>query len=249
MRFAANWCRHILSPGFCYFISQPFLESFHLNSASKYSALEIGLWVRIAVDRFVRDLKISFECEHRLIRLPSRLFRCETLENLELRKVIFLEVPSRFSFRSLRTLRLLSVKYADEDSFIRLISSSLVLENLVVHSCSDDNVAIFTINVPSLRCLTVWNTFQDNGPNYNLFVIHSHFLNKLNIVDEFGKVIVIGKMPELVEANLLTMNTRGNALESLTHVKRLSLTLDGVVIRCSSLIFIFCGSNTLANRV
>lgn len=40
------------------------LECFHLNIASECSASEIGLWVRIAVDRFVRDLKISFYYDH-----------------------------------------------------------------------------------------------------------------------------------------------------------------------------------------
>lgn len=109
--------------------------------------------------------------------------------------MIFLDDPLRFSLRSLRTLRLLSVKYADEDSFIRLISSSSVLENLVVASCSDDNGVTFTINVPSLRNLTVRNTLQDSGPNANSFVIHSHSLNQLNIVDEFGEVNLIGKFP------------------------------------------------------
>lgn len=131
----------------------PVLESFRLSRESKCSASQIELWVRFAIDRFVHDLKIRFESEHCLIRLPSRLFRCDTLETLELKNVVFLEVPSRFSFQSLKTLRLLSVKYADEKSFIRLISSSAILENLVVESCSDDNVETFTINVASLSSL------------------------------------------------------------------------------------------------
>lgn len=208
----------------------PVIESFHLTKAYECSDSEIYLWVRIAVDRFVRDLKISFINEHCLIRLPSRLFRCETLETLELHRVIFLDVPSRFSLRSLKTLRLRAVKYADEESFTRLISSFPLLKNLVVHSCSDDNVETFTIDVPSLRSLTVWNTLQDSGPNYSLFVIHPHSLNHLDIVSEYGEVNVMGKMPKLVEANLHTLATPGNALESLAFAKRLSLTLYGLVI-------------------
>ncbi|CAH8279894.1 unnamed protein product [Arabidopsis lyrata] len=203
----------------------PVLESFRLSRESTCSASQIELWVRFAIDRFVHDLKIRFESEHCLIRLPSRLFRCDTLETLELKNVVFLEVPSRFSFQSLKTLRLLSVKYADEKSFIRLISSSAILENLVVESCSDDNVETFTINVASLSSLTVRNTLQESGPNYSLFVIHSRSLKKLNIVDECGEVNVTDKLTELVEAKVHTMETKGNALESLTFVKRLSLTL------------------------
>lgn len=70
------------------------LESFHLNSALECNSLEIGLWVRIAVDPFMRDLEISFYYDHGLVKLPSRLFRCETIEILELHRVIVLEVPS-----------------------------------------------------------------------------------------------------------------------------------------------------------
>ncbi|KAL0897721.1 hypothetical protein Bca101_081682 [Brassica carinata] len=206
----------------------PVIESFHLTKDYECSDSEIYLWVRITVDRFVRDLKISFINEHCLIRLPSRLFRCETLETLELHRVIFLDVPSLFSLRSLKTLRLRAVKYADVESFVRLITSSPLLENLVVHSCSDDNVETFTIDVPSLRSLTVWNTLQDSGPNYSLFVIHPHSLNHLDIVSEYGEVNVMGKMPKLVEANLHTLETPGNALESLAFAKRLSLTLYGL---------------------
>lgn len=36
------------------------LERFHLNTTSECSLSQIGLWVRIAVDRFVHNLKISF---------------------------------------------------------------------------------------------------------------------------------------------------------------------------------------------
>ncbi|KAJ4902906.1 F-box/FBD/LRR-repeat protein [Raphanus sativus] len=201
------------------------------DSLLKTNGLILWTAVRIAVDRFVRDLKISFtDGVHRFIRLPSRLFRCETLETLELHKVIFLDVPRRVSLKSLRTLRLRAVKYADEESFVRLISSSPVLENLVVHSCSDDNVETFTIDVPSLRSLTVWNTLQDSDdPDNNLFVLqHPHSLNHLDIVNEYGEVNVMGEMPELVEASLNTFATRGNAWESLAFAKRLSLTLYGL---------------------
>ncbi|KAG5383089.1 hypothetical protein IGI04_034559 [Brassica rapa subsp. trilocularis] len=91
------------------------LESFHLNIASECSASQIGLWVRIAVDRFVRDLKISFYYDHGLVSLPSRLFRC-------------------FTFRSLVKLRLLSVIYSDDESFSSLISTCPVLEELAVET-------------------------------------------------------------------------------------------------------------------
>ncbi|XP_020877313.1 F-box/FBD/LRR-repeat protein At5g56420-like [Arabidopsis lyrata subsp. lyrata] len=204
----------------------PVLETFHLNVASDRLALEVDLWIRIAVERFVRDLKISFNYDHGLIRLPSSFFRCETLETLELHRVVLLEVPSRFSFRSLRTLRLRSVKYSDEELFCRIISCCPVLEDLDVESCNNDNVATFTVNVPSLRSLTVRNSLLECRPDNHLFVIHSHSLKLLSILDYCGEVSIIGNMPELVEANLQTLSRHENVLKSLNSIRRLSLCLD-----------------------
>lgn len=94
----------------------------------------------------------------------------------------------------------------------------------------------FTIDVPSLLSLTVWNNSEDH---YKRFVIHSHSLNKLDIVEEQGEVNLISDMPELVEASLRTYESKGNVLESLTFVKRLSLSLDYRVIHSSPLVFFF----------
>ncbi|CAN7038753.1 unnamed protein product [Brassica rapa subsp. trilocularis] len=203
------------------------LERFHLYSASECSAWEIGLWVRIAVDRFVRDLKISFCYDHFLVNLPSRLFRCETLETLQLRRVILSEVPCRLSFPSLTKLRLLSVKYSDDESFSRLVSNCPILEDLVVETCHGDNVATFTVNLPSLQSLSVRNTVRESPPDDHLFVIHSQSLKQLNIVDYFGELELIGNLPKLVEANLQSMSFHTNVLESFTFVRRLYVCLDG----------------------
>ncbi|XP_010418040.1 PREDICTED: F-box/FBD/LRR-repeat protein At5g56420-like [Camelina sativa] len=205
----------------------PVVESFHLTRRSECSALQMESWVRFAVDRFVRDLKIDFEylSEHCRIRLPSGLFRCETLETLELNRVILSEVPSRVSLPSLKTLRLICLKYTDEGSFIRLVSSSPVLEDLDVwNSSKDNNGKTFTINVPSLRSLTVFHMMEDADTNDNVFVIHSPSLNHLDIFEEYGKFNIIGDFPKVVEASL-EIDSQGNVLESLTFVKRLSLSL------------------------
>lgn len=109
---------------------------------------------------------------------------------------------------------------------------------------------IFTIDVPSLRSLTVWNTSGDPEPGYSLLVIHSHSLNVLDVVDEWGEVNVMGEMSELVEASLNTLATRGNVLGSLTFAKRLSLTLalKGLVICLFFLFFLLCDSNNTCKQ-
>ncbi|KAL1195174.1 F-box/FBD/LRR-repeat protein [Cardamine amara subsp. amara] len=224
-----NNCRNLshLVYGTLLLHKAPVLELFHLNTASECSASEIDLWVRIAVERLVRHLKIAFRYAYRLIRLPSSLFRCETLETLELRKVILLEVPSQFSFPSLKTLRLLFVKYADEESFVRLISNSPVLEDLVVETCHDDNVATFAINVPSLESFSIRHTLQELETETDVFVVHYHSLKQFTIVDYFGELNLIGNgSPKLVEANLLSVSCHAKVLKSFNRVKRLSLCLN-----------------------
>ncbi|XP_019088662.1 PREDICTED: F-box/FBD/LRR-repeat protein At5g56420-like isoform X2 [Camelina sativa] len=203
------------------------LESFHLNIASECSGSEVGLWVRIALDRFVRDLKISFYNDHGPVRLPSRLFRCETIETLELCRVIALDVPCRFSFRSLKKLRLLSVRYSDEESFSRFISNCPVLEDLVVETCEEDNVVTFTVNVASLQSLSISHTLRDIPNSDEVFVIHSHGLKQLKVVDYFGELNLIGNMLKLVEANLQYECLYAKVLEPFTSVKRLYLCLFG----------------------
>ncbi|CAH8332648.1 unnamed protein product [Eruca vesicaria subsp. sativa] len=215
-------------------LSHPVLERFHLNRVSGCCASEIDLWVRIAVDRFVRDSKIWVFPEYGIIRLPSTLFRCENLETLELRKVIISEVPSRVSFQSLKTFCLLFVKYPDEESFVRLISDCPVLEDLVVETCHDDNVVTFTINVPSLEKFSVRHTLQDLETDNDVFVVHYHSLKQLTIVDYFSELKLLGhnnKMPQLIEANLLSVSCHAKVLESFSRLKRISLCLpEGPII-------------------
>ncbi|CAA7062494.1 unnamed protein product [Microthlaspi erraticum] len=207
------------------------LESFYLKSATECSPSEVGLWVRIAVERFVRDLKIIFYGHHGLVHLPSNFFRCETLETLVLDRLIVSEVPCRCSFGSLKKLQLLSLKYSDDESFSRLTSSCPVLEDLVVETCLSDNVVTFTVNVPSLQSLFVrtQSTWQINIPDYHLFVIHSYSMNQLKVAGYRGKFDVIGDMPKFVKANFQSVCRHDKAVESSCFVKPLCVFDEEVV--------------------
>ncbi|XP_010444790.1 PREDICTED: F-box/FBD/LRR-repeat protein At5g56420-like [Camelina sativa] len=131
-----------------------------------------------------------------------------------------LEVPSRVSFQSLKTLRLKLVAYPDEESFVRLISSSPVLGDLLLQNPVGDNIETFTINVPSLHRLTITR----DEKSYLLFVIHCHSLKELDIENDDGEVNLIGDMRELVKANIWTCDS--NVFKSLTFVKTLRLTVE-----------------------
>ncbi|CAF1893650.1 unnamed protein product [Brassica oleracea var. botrytis] len=58
MKSMSEACRS-LCQGLCYLHKAAVLERFHLNSTSECSAWEIGLWVRIAVDRFGDSFRSS----------------------------------------------------------------------------------------------------------------------------------------------------------------------------------------------
>ncbi|CAN6829090.1 unnamed protein product, partial [Brassica oleracea] len=85
------------------------LERFHLNTTSECSLSQIGLWVRIAVDRFVHNLKISS----------------------------FITITVLFCFR---------------------VGS--LYRKLVVETCHKDNVVTFTVDLPSLKSLSVGNIIR-----------------------------------------------------------------------------------------
>lgn len=122
------------------------------------------------------------------------------------------------------------MKYSDEECFFRLISNCPVLEDLAVETCEKDNVVTFTVNVASLQSLSIANTLREFPRVDEVFVIHSHCLKQLNIVDYFGDLNLIGNMSKLVEANLQYVCRRAKVLESFTFVKRLYICLDGEVI-------------------
>ncbi|KAF3576137.1 hypothetical protein DY000_02032273, partial [Brassica cretica] len=134
------------------------LERFHLNTTSECSLSQIGLWVRIAVDRFVHNLKISS----------------------------FITITVLFCFRMTNLSP-------------RLISNCFVLEELVVETCHKDNVVTFTVDLPSLKSLSVGNTIRENPPDDHMFVIRSQSLKRLRIVDYFGELDFIGNLLKLVD--------------------------------------------------
>lgn len=196
----------------------PVLESLCLKIKKfHYSHLDIGIWVRTAVDRRVRTLEIElYPSGEDPIRLPRRFYTCETLKVLTLTNASLL--------RSLKTLHLLSVKYSDEKSFETLLSSCSSLKDLVVKCCPLDNSLIFTIKIPSLQRLSLDNSSKKSLTNCQGFVFDAPSLKYLNLVDYRGYFCLTGDMPELVEADLdIVYDKLDKLLGSLTSVKRLSV--------------------------
>ncbi|CAA7062523.1 unnamed protein product [Microthlaspi erraticum] len=131
------------------------LESLHLKLSRNCSVSHINFWVKIAVDRSVRKLRVNLS--GKTLELPSCLSTCTTLKSLILREVSVEVVTLGFRFPSLKSLHLLSVEFSnDDDSVTSLLQSCPVLEYLVVHQTKDDVDVMFKavpsgFSLPSLK--------------------------------------------------------------------------------------------------
>lgn len=206
----------------------PTLESVHFRIGSIcYTAeSDVGVWVRTVVDRSVRELKISYCSGEEPIRLPKCLFACKTLVVLKLENVSLVDGSSYACFKSIQTLHLVDVKYANDQSLPRIISCCSTLEDLVVQRCPGDNVKVVTVTAPCLKNLSLHKSSQAFEGDDDGFLINAPRLKRIDIEDYWGGFCYIENMPEVVEANVdvIYKNTE-KLMGSLTSVKRLALCL------------------------
>ncbi|XP_013633414.1 PREDICTED: putative F-box/FBD/LRR-repeat protein At1g22000 [Brassica oleracea var. oleracea] len=110
---------------------------------------DVGKWVENAVNRGVRELFFTLQWSADPTRLPKSLNTCKTLLHLRLSHKILVDFPTSSCLPSLERLQLYYVVYKDEASLVALLSSCPVLELLYVMRNEDDNVAKFSVKVPS----------------------------------------------------------------------------------------------------
>ncbi|CAH2069742.1 unnamed protein product [Thlaspi arvense] len=206
----------------------PTLESLHIKIGSKCprADVETGVWVRIAVDRSVRELDISYCSGEEPIRMPKCLFDCRTLVVLKLQNASLVDATSYDCFSALKTLHLLDVKYVDDQSLPSILSCCTTLEDLVVQRCPGDNVKIVNLTAPCLKNLSLHKSSQAFEGDDDGFLIDAPKLKCLDIEDYWGGFCYIEDMPEVVEANVdvIYKNTE-KLMGSLTSIKRLALCL------------------------
>ncbi|KAF3567663.1 hypothetical protein DY000_02011000 [Brassica cretica] len=109
-------------------------------------------------------------------------------------------VPSHACLKSLRTLHLHYVDYKDHSSFPNLLFGCPNLENLLLRH-NQYYGQIFTIAVPSLRTLTIYD--YNDEKDFVGYVINAPSLKYLNIHGfKALNCCLIENAPELVEANI-----------------------------------------------
>ncbi|XP_023632850.1 putative F-box/FBD/LRR-repeat protein At1g22000 [Capsella rubella] len=124
--------------------------------------LDVGNWVDNAVNRGVRGLFLKLLWNAEPTSFPKCLYTCDTLVALTLSNQILVDVSFQARLPSLLSLNLKYVVYKDEDSLVRLLSSSPVLKVLHVHRHEDDNLINFTVKVSSLKTLHYVATWQED---------------------------------------------------------------------------------------
>ncbi|RID47129.1 hypothetical protein BRARA_I03750 [Brassica rapa] len=203
----------------------PVIESFRLDF--RYSRLKpesISMWVSTALSHCLRELDISRgsgPAEPNI--LPSNLYTCITLVILKLDGEILLDVPRMVSLPSLKTLKLQKVRYFNEETLQRLLSSCPVLEDLVVDLDEEDTTGKLTVVVPSLQSLSLVIPWSNDISG---FVMETPALKYFKLVDDNVKshYCLIEHMPNLIEAHLdVAFPDIKSLIGSITSVKRLSI--------------------------
>ncbi|CAA7026791.1 unnamed protein product [Microthlaspi erraticum] len=253
--FSEIVCRTLLSS------NSPVLDSFSLVDISESEvSKDLESWIGIAFARHVRKLVLKLRIDYQvqdLITFPSVFCGCNnTLEILELKyKYLFvLDFPCRVGLKSLKKLDLRYVGFeGGEECVCNLLGGCPSLEDLVVYRKGNYDAKTFTIAVPSLRRLTIKDSFQ--GTRNGGYVIKAPCLKYLKIkgvgsIDtRFGSFSFIGghcslggqgidesewygfclieNAPQLVEAKIIGVIDihvhNENIMESLTSAQRLSL--------------------------
>lgn len=205
------------------------IETLHFELTQTFDVLDIILWITIAVQRRVRYLKINIDCASSTtpVILPRSLYTCcGMLVTLNLTSVTLTDASTLPSFSTLKTLRLLSVKYPGEEFVRRLLFSCGVLEHLYVEQCFDDNVTIFTVKVPSLKSAILHKSQDRYIDDEDGFVIDAPSLELLDVYNITGGFCTIeSAMPNIVKANVIVNHGPSEILSAITSVKRLYLCL------------------------
>ncbi|ESQ43295.1 hypothetical protein EUTSA_v10013701mg [Eutrema salsugineum] len=202
----------------------PTIDSLRLSFCRRSARHEdIEEWVGVAVSRCLRELSIYYSSlsGDPDIVLPSSLYTCKSLVTMKLEGILILvDVPRKGRLPSLKTLQIRNVTYSKKNTLQRLLSFCPVLEDLAIEHDSRYGLAIIS---PSLQRLSLR---VDRDCRSDGYVIDTPSLKHLIVTDRrISFSYSIKHMPKLEEAKIVVEDGLSQFLESITSVKRLSLTV------------------------
>ncbi|KAG7537800.1 FBD domain [Arabidopsis suecica] len=147
-------------------------------------------WVDASVKRKIQHLHVRTSLSN-ILKMPPSLYVCETLVSL---KLYWLKLASAefVSLPCLRTMHLHCNKYPNEATFEKLISSSLVLEELEISMVYND-AKMYRVQSLSLRrlCLQQYSLRFDHVVEV---VIDAPLLCSLRIKDSIKKISIVNNL-------------------------------------------------------
>ncbi|KAK8490643.1 hypothetical protein V6N13_141666 [Hibiscus sabdariffa] len=193
-------------------------------------------WISAALWRGLKEIDLVFAPKSSII--PMLLFTSKTLVTLKLEFPFLMTVPVHVNLPSLKTLELKLIKFEDDGSVKRLLSSCPVLEDLSISGCDMQNMKCLKISNPTLKSLTL--VFNCNLLEFQLFffklaiVIDLPSLVYLKYEGFRAKSYSVGNMPCLVRADInfsgkeIIYHRHGlvELFEGLGNVKSLRLTIN-----------------------
>ncbi|OMO57731.1 hypothetical protein COLO4_35136 [Corchorus olitorius] len=204
----------------------------------------INTWVHAVIKRKVQKLILRIidgpSAEAEPVSLPHCLFTCESLKELELEFKCALYFPSRIWYPHLKILSLSQIKFPDDHSVQRLLSSCPNLVKLALHACNWENVKAVHISAPLLEDIDIFEDgpcvnqpcceFMISGPKLKIFRYSADFENDYRVFDapllEKAEIIQLG-LEAMRSSDVQIAAHRGyKLLKGLTNVKSLVVTPD-----------------------
>ncbi|KAH7859513.1 hypothetical protein Vadar_002040 [Vaccinium darrowii] len=237
------------------------IKKFRLSSYFKIDFSRFYSWVCAVITCNVRELHLAL-ATYEIGELPWSLFTCKTLVVLKIDGEFIFNVPHYVCLPNLKTLRLNSLIYLDDELIQKFLSSCPALEDLEIRRPGWDNLWTLDISVPSLKRLTLvlsiheLELYYEAGFKYKIMV-NAPNLEYLDFCDTVSDYISVGGLPSVVEARVDIHKSfkawnqgeqtkygdrASGLLRSISNVGHLSLT--GNTLRCLS----YCAPNLATYR-
>lgn len=208
------------------------LNKFCLWWSNCPNAFYTSTWIRTAIARNVRILKIYVFLEFGTIHLPSSIFTCETLEFLELHGKMVIKVPSFVRLPRLVTLDLMGLDDRSHESITEIVSGCAVLESLFIKRDPCSNVELIKFSSPTLKTLKLefgaGRGLDDN--RHHKLEINAPALERLHLMDRVTEQFTVQSGKALSKAEVDIVLNDPPEIDYCNSVVELFLVLQHVVL-------------------
>lgn len=225
---------------------QSCLVSFSLSCKVFRDTARINTWITAAIWCNVEELCLILDSVQDSLMLPCFTFMCNTLKKLHIEMEQTLLIPSATAticFPRLKHLTLKGVKFLDDESTQKLLSSPL-LEELIMEWCDWVNIKSVTVTAPNLqkliiydlvRCPPLAGNFERKvwivgATKLKTFCYFGEFTNEFCIFgtcEQLTRVeIWMAPQPQHLELNVAAMKRGYKLFNGVSFVRILTLSDD-----------------------